>query len=483
MGRIDARGGPPPANIEALFPDPFNADTWNLAAISPAGADLRHRHRGLHDARYPARSSAAWLQDDWQISSNLTLNLGVRYDLSVNANGNEYAVPPFIEAGRPNDKNNIQPRVGFAYQLNDRTVLRGGTGLYFADAAVRRDLLHGADRPAAWSIQITNDGRPNFAADPLNGQPLPTLAQAASAVLPRHEMCPAVSAGRIQELMAPGRLHDEIWRAPGRPRSASSGRSAPPWRFEADYVYSQGRHEKDVIDNVNLTFNPATGANYPFSDISRRAYPDYGLISLIARTGRSSYHALQTGVTKRLSNRWQGVSDLYAVGSVGRGSAAASAGCIRSRSRPRPIWAVNVTFDASDMRHRAMFNGIWQVGHGFQVSGLFYLGVGERAATNYGGVRDFAASAAERRAPGCARTAPSFRATPSRSPPASGWTCGSSSGFRLSHRASIDAIAEVFNAVQLAQLDDHDPGEQSAVRARRRRPRTAPRRSGFRLTF
>ena len=45
---------------------------------------------------------------------------------------------------------------------------------------------------------------------------------------------------------------------------------------QADYVYSQGRHEKDVIDNVNLTFNPATGANYPFSDISRRAYPDTG---------------------------------------------------------------------------------------------------------------------------------------------------------------------------------------------------------------
>ena len=35
MGVIDARNGPTPANIEALFPDAFNADTWNLAAISP----------------------------------------------------------------------------------------------------------------------------------------------------------------------------------------------------------------------------------------------------------------------------------------------------------------------------------------------------------------------------------------------------------------------------------------------------------------
>jgi len=25
-----------------------------------------------------------------------------------------------------------------------------------------------------------------------------------------------------------------------------------------------------------LTFNPATGANYPFSDIGRRAFPEYG---------------------------------------------------------------------------------------------------------------------------------------------------------------------------------------------------------------
>ena len=35
MGIIDAGGGPAPANIESLLPDAFNADTWNLAAMSP----------------------------------------------------------------------------------------------------------------------------------------------------------------------------------------------------------------------------------------------------------------------------------------------------------------------------------------------------------------------------------------------------------------------------------------------------------------
>ena len=36
MGTINATNSTkPPANLEALFPDPFNVDTWNLSAISP----------------------------------------------------------------------------------------------------------------------------------------------------------------------------------------------------------------------------------------------------------------------------------------------------------------------------------------------------------------------------------------------------------------------------------------------------------------
>ena len=38
-----------------------------------------------------------------------------------------------------------------------------------------------------------------------------------------------------------------------------------------------------------------------------------------------------------------------------------------------------------DQRHRATFNGIWDLGHGFQASGLYFFGSGLRYATNYGG--------------------------------------------------------------------------------------------------
>ena len=40
---------------------------------------------------------------------------------------------------------------------------------------------------------------------------------------------------------------------------------------------------------------------------------------------------------------------------------------------------------STDLRHRAVLNGIWQVGRGLQVSTIFYTGIGERAQTIYGG--------------------------------------------------------------------------------------------------
>jgi hypothetical protein len=41
-------------------------------------------------------------------------------------------------------------------------------------------------------------------------------------------------------------------------------------------------------------------------------------------------------------------------------------------------------FQAGDQRHRAVINGIWQVGAGFQVSGIYFFGSGERFWTDTG---------------------------------------------------------------------------------------------------
>lgn len=101
----------------------------------------------------------AWYaQENWKVDRKLTLNLGLRYDvsvprtdrhnrqnwldlnvlspLSVPALGNLYGGEVFASSSQRtivnNDLRDIQPRVGFAYQILPLTVIRGGYGIYYS---------------------------------------------------------------------------------------------------------------------------------------------------------------------------------------------------------------------------------------------------------------------------------------------------------------------------------------------------------------
>jgi hypothetical protein len=149
-----------------------------LLGLPPNTANYVQKLRGPLDASN--WEHGFFVMDDWKIRRNVTLNLGLRYelitpfveknDLLVNfdpdfvnpANGRHgrFVVPsadviPLIdpamvsygvvtaeEAGVSRgllnaDKNNFAPRLGVAWRLNDDTVLRGGYGLFFPTSAAQ----------------------------------------------------------------------------------------------------------------------------------------------------------------------------------------------------------------------------------------------------------------------------------------------------------------------------------------------------------
>ena len=121
---------------------------------------------GDASANIPLKQYAAYIQDDWRVNDRLTVNLGLRYDLITGyqfdqtKNRNFNLIQAAGAAGQlsgirgyenfglepEDDKDNWQPRVGFAYDVrgNGRDVIRGGWGVYYDMAYTNSNALFAA---------------------------------------------------------------------------------------------------------------------------------------------------------------------------------------------------------------------------------------------------------------------------------------------------------------------------------------------------
>jgi len=408
-GDVDLRkkGFSPSAElIGSIFPNATwnDAATWNNLQLLNDGA--RFVNHGITDTDhiYPVLRHvfAGWYQDDWRMSDNFTLNMGVRYDWDSNGHNEQHYFPPFKSGTEPRDRNNLAPRVGFNLRLNDETVIRGGYGLYFAFApndGVQQTTGYtcfvGSDKCPRFENQVLPDGRADFIPNWFNseaglpnqrGGRWPTAQEAiARACDQNNSAAGCVFRSFGQEVNYEGRQTSYAHQASiGFQRQLADLMS-----LEGNFLFTGGRGEERSTQG-NLAYNPATSANYRFQDISRRPMPGFGTVNFEYLAQESNYYGADLTLTKRYSDNWQAsvsytASWFYDVRPDRMEWYIGSDGLVTRRS---PGFALakdlggEYSYAATDQRGRLTANGIWDIGRGLQLSGIYFYGSGNaRQAT------------------------------------------------------------------------------------------------------
>jgi hypothetical protein len=132
---------------------------WPIASLITGATEWSFNSSKTLDPGWRYFYPAAFVQDDIKVTKKLTLNIGLRYEISyprtesggryrtfdpnvinptvgrpgalVSANGTGALKAQYEGLAKP-DYSNIGPRFGFAYALNEKTVVRGGYGLYYS---------------------------------------------------------------------------------------------------------------------------------------------------------------------------------------------------------------------------------------------------------------------------------------------------------------------------------------------------------------
>ena len=102
--------------------------------------EISSRASAVPATRSTTFPSASFWQDSWRVSPNVTLNYGVRYDVEIPPKFTPpqgLALPAYnllgLQKGIQTDKNNIQPRIGLAWdpEGDGKTVVRASYGMFY----------------------------------------------------------------------------------------------------------------------------------------------------------------------------------------------------------------------------------------------------------------------------------------------------------------------------------------------------------------
>ena len=315
---------------------------------------------------------AGYAQDDWKITPKLTLNLGLRYEVMIpwtdkyNKLGNfdittDPANPVLVPAGfngtsnfdrsgYATDTNNFMPRLGFAYKLNAKTVIRGGWGMYYSYMEPFGDAEYLIGNPPDAYVVKMNSSATTPAVLLKNGPPEGSL-----------ELENATGVQFVSYDTHPSLGHAQQWNVNIQREVGQD------WLLEIGYSGSVGRN---LLRRYDGNFSPpGPGAindkrRYKSAEITGTGIitSPLGPVLSYNQDGTSDYQALMLKAEKRFSGGFTLLTSYTwskAIGDTcGASGAGNTSGCgfqdIRHLELERSV-------DNQDVPHRFVLSGLWDL--------------------------------------------------------------------------------------------------------------------------
>lgn len=238
---------------------------------------------------------STFVQDNWRVNSKLTINMGLRNDsitpwkerhnrlAGFVPTGGGTLVPvgtaPFngdsVLEGRPMQ---LGPRLGFAYTLTPKTVIRAGGGIFYSFKSVTSGNSLAKNAPFSGTLIVSNDAN-NYAAATSISDGFPAA---------RPALWPIAGTGFY------------YWPQDSKTSTMYEWNMNVQRQLPGDvvltvaYVGAKGTY----VDIVGLNINQAIPG--PGAVVSRRPYPNLSDAIGVAPWGNSSYNSLQTTVDRRV---------------------------------------------------------------------------------------------------------------------------------------------------------------------------------------
>lgn len=370
-------------------------------------------HQGSNIGDRPRRLlTSLYAQDDFKLKPNLSVNLGIRYELNgvwTDADGRNAMFRPgqlstvfpnappgiifpgdrdglsnsaFGDGSNLPDHNNFAPRIGLAFSPDSgnrfvrkvlggagRTSIRAGYGIYYFPSRGFGDFAY----MPPWNFAVNLDATRLHDTEGSFANPWGSSANPFSAPLSRREFNLPVQGlwAREPSLREP---YQQQW-------TLSIQRQLPhEMTLELAYVGNRSVH-------IHRRFEANLGRLTPNATVfnleTRRLYPDFGSVAGYASDGSSSYNALQTRLNRRFASRF--LLNAHYVWSKTMDNAGGAPSLIFDYAdRDVTPWArAN-----ADRRHQFVFYGVWDlpswkkpilkaVTSGWQTNGIVRMGSGQ----------------------------------------------------------------------------------------------------------